>query len=184
MKGIIFNLFESFLTAKFGEETYEEILTASDTGSLNPFEIVGPGSYPDEAFNAILAKAAEKTKKDTADILREMGRHSLPILAERYPHFFDDYKHPREFLRTASMIHQVEVRKLYQDAEVPKFFIDDHDNAGLTFTYKSKRRLCHLVEGLLIGLGDHYRVPVEIRQTECLLTGGKVCKFILKFSEE
>ncbi len=184
MKGIIFNLFESFITAKFGEETYEDILAASDTGSLDPFEIVGPGSYPDEAFNAILAKAAEMMKKDLAEILREMGRHSLPILAERYPHFFDDYKHPREFLKTASMIHQVEVRKLYQDAEVPKFFVDDHGDEGLTFTYKSRRRLCHLVEGLIAGLGDHYRVPTDIVQAECLLTGGKVCKFILKFHEE
>ena len=184
MKGIIFNLFEKFITDKFGEESYEDIIAASDTDSLNPFEIVGPGSYPDEIFIILLAKTAEMTQMDRADILRAMGRHSLPILAERYPHFFDDYKHPREFLKTVSMIHQVEVRKLYQNAEVPKFFIDDHGDAGLTLTYKSRRRLCHLAQGLISGLGDHYRIPIEITQTECIQTGGKVCKFILKFHEE
>lgn len=183
MKGIIFNLFENFIINTFGEETYEEIIAASDTGSLNPFEIVGPGSYPDEAFTIILAQAAEVTRNNKADLLRNLGRYSLPVLAERYPHFFADYKHPRDFLKTASMIHQVEVRKLYQDAEVPKFFIDDHGDEGLTLTYKSRRSLCHLAEGLISGLGDHYRIPIEITQTECIQTGGMVCKFNLKFNE-
>lgn len=184
MKGIIFNLFENFVTHQFGEETYEDIIAASDTGSLNPFEIVGPGSYPDEIFSIILTKAVEKTGKNKADILREMGRHSLPILAQRYPHFFDGYKHPREFLKTASMIHQVEVRKLYQDAVVPKFFIEDHDGQGLTLTYKSKRVLCHLAEGLISGLGDYYHIPTEITQIECIQTGGSICKFNLQFHPE
>ena len=181
MKGIIFNLFENFITTTFGEDTYEEIVNAADTGSVNPFEIVGPGSYPDETFDIIIAKTAEITHKDPADLLRAMGRLSLPILAERYPNFFVDFKHPREFLKTASMIHQVEVRKLYQDAEVPKFFIDEHDDSSLTVTYKSRRHLCHLAEGLIEGLGDYYQVPMVIVQPECVQNGGKACKLVLKF---
>ncbi|MDH3392697.1 MAG: heme NO-binding domain-containing protein [Desulfobulbaceae bacterium] len=184
MKGIIFNLFENFITKKFGDSTYEEIINSCDTGSFNPLDIVGPGSYPDELFTAILNKSSEITKKSTADILREMGRHSLPILADRYPHFFDDYKHPRDFLKTASMIHQVEVRKLYQDAEVPKFFIDTHEDGETILTYKSRRLLCHFAEGLIYGLGDHYRIPINITQTECVQNGDKICKFNLKFQEK
>ena len=183
MKGIIFNLFDNFIISRFGEDTHDEILEASETGPINPFEIVGPGSYPDEMFDAIVTKAAEITKEDKANLLRAMGRHSLPILAERYPHFFNDYKHPREFLKTASMIHQVEVRKLYQDADVPKFFIEDHGSAGLTLTYKSRRHLCHLAEGLIDGLGVYYQVPLQISQPECVQSGGRACKLILQFQE-
>lgn len=183
MKGIIFNLFEDYINTKYGEDFYEEILEASDTGEVDPFEIVGPGSYPDETFNTILAQASEMTQKDISLLLREMGRHSLPILADRYPHFFADYHHPREFLKTASMIHQVEVRKLYQGAEVPKFFVEDQDAGGLHLTYKSKRRLCHLVEGLIAGLGDHYRVPVNIVQIDCIQKGDSNCKFSLTFDQ-
>jgi len=184
MKGIIFNLFESFITTTYSEDTYEEILEAADTGSVNPFEIVGPGSYPDEVFDAIIAKTAEITKKDVAEVLRALGRHSLPILTERYPQFFEDFKHPREFLKTASMIHQIEVRKLYQDAEVPKFFIDDQGGNNLTVTYKSRRHLCHLAEGLISGLGDYYQVPLDISQPECIQNGGKACKLVLTFHDK
>lgn len=183
MKGVIFNLFENFITSQYSEEVYDDIIDACDTGATNPLEIVGPGSYPDEIFDAIISKAAEITKNNVPELLRGMGRHSLPVLAERYPHFFHDFTHPREFLKTASMIHQVEVRKLYQDAEVPKFFIDVHDDNHLTLTYKSKRKLCHLAEGLIIGLGDHYNTPLEISQQECIQNGDKVCKFKLTFNK-
>ncbi len=184
MKGIIFNLFEDFIISKFGEEFYENILATSNTGSLNPFDIVGPGSYPDEAFHTLIGKAAEKANTDTMEILRDMGRHSLPMLAKRYPQFFRDYNHPREFLKTASMIHHVEVRKLYRNAEVPNFFVEDHGDDHMSLIYHSKRNLCHLAEGLLAGLGDYYRIPMDIMQSECIQTGGKACKFILKFHEK
>jgi predicted hydrocarbon binding protein len=184
MKGIIFNLFEDFIVSRYGEDKYEEIIAASDTGALDPFEIVGPGSYPDEAFDAILNKASEKIDRNISEILKDMGRHSLSKLAERHPHFFNGCEHPRDFLKTASMIHHVEVRKLYQGAEVPSFFVDDRNQDGLALTYKSRRHLCHLVEGLIAGLGDHYKIAVSINQTECIHSGGQVCKFIVKFHEE
>ena len=160
MKGIIFNLLEDFIVSRYGENKYEEIVTASDTGQLDPFEIVSPGSYPDEAFETIVRRASEKTGTTMPELLKEMGRHSLPKLVERYPHFFDPHEHPRDFLKTTAMIHHVEVKKLYLGAEVPNFFISDEHQDGLTLVYKSKRSLCHLVEGLVVGLGDHYKIPV------------------------
>lgn len=183
MKGIIFNLLEDFIVARYGEDTYEEIIVASDTGSLDPFEIVSPGSYPDEAFEIILKTASEKIDTNIPELLKDLGRHSLPILVARYPHFFDPYKHPRDFLKTTSMIHQVEVKKLYQGAEVPNFSIADESQDGFTLIYKSMRHLCHLAEGLIAGLGDYYKISVSIDQSECIHSGDAVCKFKIKFHE-
>ncbi len=181
MKGIIFNLFEDFVVSRYGDDKYQEIIVASDTGLLDPLEIVGPGSYPDEAFDAILRQTSEKIGRDIPGILQDMGRHSLPKLAARYPHFFEECEHPRDFLKTTSMIHHVEVKKLYQDAQVPHFFIENMSQEGLTLIYKSKRHLCHLCEGLIVGLGDYYKIPISINQVECTQLGDQECKFIIKF---
>ena len=184
MKGIIFNLLEDYIVSRYGEKKYEEIITSCDTGTLDPFEIVSPGSYPDEAFQAIMKSASEKIDTNLPEMLKDIGQHSLAKLAERYPHFFEPYNHPRDILKTASMIHHVEVKKLYQGAEVPNFYVDDHGQDGLTLIYKSKRRLCYLAEGLIAGLGDHYKIPVSVKQSECIQSGGSVCKFIVQFHED
>jgi len=142
--------------------------------------MVGPGSYPDSDFMVILGQAARTTGMDAAPLLQAMGRHSLPILAGRYPHFFSGFSHPRDFLKTTSLIHQVEVKKLYRDAEVPRFTIKDLPD-GMVVTYHSSRRLCHFVAGLLAGLSDYYQVPMTVKQVECILEGGRTCTFEVSF---
>ena len=180
MKGIIFNLLEQFINDRFGEDTYEEIVAACSPLSGDPYAMVSPGSYPDSDFMTLLGQAARTTGMDQASLLQAMGRHSLPLLAQRYPHFFSAYDHPRDFLKTTSLIHQVEVKKLYRDAEVPRFTIEDQAD-GMTVTYHSSRRLCHFVAGLLTGLSDFYRVPMAVQQVECILEGGGACTFALSF---
>ncbi|MHB8811253.1 MAG: heme NO-binding domain-containing protein [Desulfobulbaceae bacterium] len=181
MKGIIFNMLEQFINDRFGEETFEEIVAASGPLSGDTYAMVSPGSYPDSDFIALLGQTARTTGMDRASLLQAMGRHSLPLLAQRYPHFFSGYSHPRDFLKTTSLIHQVEVKKLYQDAEVPRFTIEDQEG-GMMVTYHSSRRLCHFVAGLLMGLSDYYRVPMVVQQVECILEGGRACTFMLSFS--
>lgn len=180
MKGIIFNLLEQFIVHRFGEQTYEEIVASCSLQTGDPYAMVSPGSYPDSDFTTLLGRAARTTGMDQASLLQAMGRHSLPILAERYPHFFSGYAHPRDFLKTASLIHQVEVKKLYRDAEVPRFTIEDLPG-GMSVTYHSSRRLCHFVAGLLAGLSDYYQVPMTVQQVECILEGGRACTFMLSF---
>jgi hypothetical protein len=183
MKGIIFNLLEQFIVDRFGEDAYEEIIAASSLQTDDPYAMVSPGSYPDGDFMTLLGQAARITGMDQASLLQAMGRHSLPILAERYPHFFSGYTHPRDFLKTTSLIHQVEVKKLYRGAEVPRFTIRDLPD-GMLVTYHSSRHLCHFAAGLLAGLSDYYQVPMAVTQVECILEGGLTCTFELSFHEQ
>lgn len=183
MKGIIFNLLGGYLTDRFGEDKYEEILSSCKLQSDDPFTMVSPATYADADFGIIAAKAAEILKMSIPDLLREMGTHAMPKLAERYPGFFTDYDHPADFLKTASFIHEIEVKKLYKDADVPKFTIESETPEQMILSYNSKRRLCHLVEGLLTGLGNYYNIPLKVKQTECQISGGQQCVFLLKFAD-
>ena len=183
MKGIMFNLLEDFLTDRFGEEKYDEILTSCELHTKDPFIMVAPGTYSDADFGIIVATAAKMLKMKVPDLLRDMGRYALPKQAERYSNFFTSYEHPKEFLNTIAYIHQIEIKKLYKNAELPEFSIDKETPDQLILTYRSKRRLCHLAEGLIAGLGDYYGIPFTMKQIECVFTNGQQCTFELNFSD-
>lgn len=179
MKGIVFNLLEEFITEKLGEERYEEIVAGCDLITKEPF--VGPGTYPDEDLFAIVGKTVEVSGIALPDALRAFGRFCFPKLAEKFPNFVAAHTHPKPFLKTVETVIHVEVKKLYPDAVLPCFTYEDPAPDRLIMRYSSKRRLCHLMEGLIDGVSDYYKTPIRHRQTMCILEGGNECEFELVF---
>ncbi|OGQ99716.1 MAG: hypothetical protein A2505_03775 [Deltaproteobacteria bacterium RIFOXYD12_FULL_55_16] len=183
MKGLIFNLLEEFLTARCGEKEYELILADCQLITAEPSLMVGPGSYPDQDFTAIVASAANRLSLSPGELLREVGRALIPLLASRYPQFFSPSKHPREFFSTLNFIHHLEVKKLYKDAELPRFHCENKTDGSLLVSYLSSRGLCHLFSGLIDGVADHYQTPLSQRQLACLGDGQPECLFEISFDD-
>ncbi|MEW6428422.1 MAG: heme NO-binding domain-containing protein [Thermodesulfobacteriota bacterium] len=181
MKGIIFNLLEEFIIDQAGEDAYEAILADCPLTTPDPGLIVAPGTYPDEDFLSLAGCAAHLIGVGKGELLRRFGRFALPRLTRRYAKLFDQFASPGDLLRHTGMIHQVEVRKLYRDAETPLFRCREGEDGGLLLEYRSSRGLCHLVEGLLDGLAGHYGCGVEYRQLECCHRGGRCCTFAVRF---
>ena len=179
MKGIIFNLLEDFIVEKFGENKYEEIIASCALQTNEPF--VGPGSYPDEDFFAIYSKALEHLKIPSAEALRTFGKYCFHKLASKYPIFIKMHNHPKDFLKSVDSTIHVEVRKLYKDSETPKFTYRDPAPNKLIMEYTSKRKLCNFAEGLIEGVSEHYKIPIQCKQLQCTLNGNKVCEFDLTF---
>lgn len=180
MKGIIFNLLEKFITQNWGEEQYDEILGECSLQTKEPF--VGPGTYPDEDLVAIVTKAVEKLAVPLPDALRAFGKFCFPELAKRYPVFVTPYRHPKPFLQTVDSIIHVEVKKLYEDAKLPRFYYDDPAPDRLVIVYESERRMCQVMEGLIEGVAEFYHSPIQYKQTRCMLKGEEVCEFALRFA--
>lgn len=179
MKGIVFNLLEDFITEKAGAEKYEEILSSCELKTKEPF--VGPGSYPDEDLLEIVGKTVQAMGITLPEALRAFGRFCFPKLAEKFPFFVTPYKHPKPFLMTVETVIHVEVKKLYKDAEPPTFSYEEPSPDILIMRYRSKRKLCFLMEGLLEGVADYYRSPIRQRQKRCMIEGAEECDFELTF---
>lgn len=182
MKGIIFSLFEQFITETFGDETYEEILTACPLKTKEPF--IGPGSYPDEDLFSLVSRAVEISGMALPDALRAFGRFCVPKLADKFPDLVKPYSSPKELLMKVDSIIHVEVKKLYKDAETPEFIYEDPAPDRLIMQYKSGRKLCYFMEGLIDGVADVFRSPITHRQRHCMLEGGELCEFELTFEPE
>lgn len=180
MKGVIFNLLEQFIEGELGEGKYEEILSACDLETQEPF--VGPGSYPDENLMAIVGQTVEASGLPAPEALRRFGRFCFPILAEKFPVFLEPHNHPKPFLMSVDSIVHVEVRKLYEGALLPDFTYENPGPDRLVIRYRSARRLCYFMEGLVEGVADVYETPIRYRQNQCMLNGAGACEFDLEFA--
>jgi hypothetical protein len=180
MKGVIFNLLEEFIIEVADEDTYEDILDEVKLATEEPF--VGPGTYPDEDLMAIVTKAVEKLGIPVPDAVRAFGKWIFPKLVGMIPPEFTDFQHPKDFLKTVDHIIHVEVRKLYEHAAPPRFYYEDPAPDRLIMKYQSPRKLYDLMDGLLEGVAEFYKTPIDYVRTETEHDGQEVCEYQLTFS--
>ncbi|MCB0334691.1 MAG: heme NO-binding domain-containing protein [Bdellovibrionales bacterium] len=180
MKGVIFNIFEQFITANFGEATYETIYEKSlqDLSCKEPY--VGPGTYPDSDLLTLVSNAVEKLNISLHTAVFSFGVFLFPHLAKKLETHVARYSHPKPFLMTLHGIIHAEVRKVMKDATPPSFECVDNGPSSLTMIYRSPRKLYPLVEGLLEGAARHFNVSMEVTR-EILNDEEGECRFEITF---
>jgi hypothetical protein len=179
MKGIIFNALESFVDQNFGEETFDRILEKNLPEISEPF--VGPKTYPDQYLFSIIALILEKYQLDSEETIRQFGEFLFGLLAKKYPHFMQDFVHPKEFILTIHNVIHVEVKKLFPEAITPDFSFKELKNGSLEVTYSSPRKLYSLAEGLLIGSAKHFQTEMKIIK-KVVTPQSNTCLFLLEFA--
>ena len=126
MKGIIFNLLEDVVIRNHGEDTWDQLLTA--TGLDGAYTSLG--SYPDEQIQALVGAAAQMLGLTPFEVLRWFGQQAIPLLFDRYPGFFSSQASTRPFVLSVNSIIHPEVRKIYPGADVPTFELRDAPEGG------------------------------------------------------
>ncbi len=179
MKGIIFNIFEAFVCQHFGENAYEVLLDSCLLQTREPF--IGPGTYADADLIEFITKASLQFNIPTPELLRTFGRFVLPRFAKKMPTLLENHT-AKSFLLSVQDIVHVEVHKLYPEAVTPVFHYEDPASNRLLIHYHSPRCLCHLMEGLLDGVGHHFSTNIEQSQLQCMHDGADSCIFDLVFS--
>jgi hypothetical protein len=60
------------------------------------------------------------------------------------------------------------VKKIYPDAELPKFSVIKHSEKEMEITYTSCRPFAYLAKGLILGCSEHYdeKIVVDIENRE------------------
>lgn len=180
MKGVVFNIFEDFIIKNFGDEAWELVLNESGT---NQDVFVGPKTYPDSVFLKLVTTAVELKNLNLGNAVRLFGKFTYPQLVKKMPDVVKDFNTPEELLEALDGIIHVEVRKLLEEANPPKFEVS-RDGDYLKMKYISERKLCTFVEGLLEGLAESYDKKVEYEQINCVHNNDESCVFKLRFIEK
>ncbi|MCO4747815.1 MAG: heme NO-binding domain-containing protein [Proteobacteria bacterium] len=154
MKGMIFVHLVDFVEQAIGMEETEQLLVSANLPSGGSYTSVG--SYDVVEVATIVGHASEATGLSEAVLYREFGRYLFGELVSSHPTFVAGADDPLTLLTRVERHIHVEVRKLYPDAQLPRFTHTWEEDGSLTLIYESERGLGDLCEGLIRGCFDHF----------------------------
>ncbi len=176
MKGIVFTEFLEMVEQEYGLEIADHILENSQLESQGAYTAVG--TYSHDEMLQLIGNLSTKTATDIPVLLKAFGRYLFDTFLSSYPSFFERTNSAFEFLESIENHIHVEVRKLYADAELPKFTTQRVDDIGFEMIYSSERKMADFAEGLIERTMDHYKTPYEMTKTP-LNEDGTMVKFVI-----
>jgi len=171
MKGVVFDILRDMVEEQFGLEGWNALLEKAGSDGL----YLSSESYPDAEMNKLVTVACEFTGMSAEEMLRKFGVYMVAQFYDRFPSFFENCTDLLSFLSSVDRIVHVEVLKLYPDANLPTFNYERTHEQSLTMIYRSKRRMCWLAEGLILGAADHYHEKISIKHDICMHSGHDAC---------
>jgi hypothetical protein len=170
MKGILFTDFVDFV---------ERELPAA-AGHLGT-EVYSPlASYPEDELLAMVARAGAAAGLPAQEVLRRFGVHLFRSLATLYPVFVDGVGSALELLGGIETYVHGEVKKLYPDAEFPRFEVRSSQAGSLELLYRSRRPLADVAEGMIRGCIAWFGDRVDLDRQDIDAADGRAARFTLR----
>lgn len=178
MKGMIFTEFLEMVEDKFGFDMVDSIIENAKDPNNGAYTAIN--TYSHTQLVDLVVELHKKTNIPLPDLLSIYGRHLFSKLAENYPTLLEGVTDPFVMLVDIEVLIHTEVRKLYPEANPPKFYGKILDEKTLELNYESHRSMGDVAVGLILGCGDFFNVPLEVKQTSVSDDGKKVGFIITK----
>ncbi|MBY6162820.1 heme NO-binding domain-containing protein [Mameliella alba] len=160
MKGIVFTELLEMAEQAIGEEAVDDILDQLELESGAAYTAVG--NYPCSELMRIVGAVSDLTGIPGDELQRKFGGWMHARFVQSYPQFFEDKSTVLDMLAAIESEVHVEVRKLYPDAELPRFETEWLGEDHLRMTYHSERPLVAFCHGLVEACVAHFGQPAEI----------------------
>ena len=160
MKGIVFTEFLDLVEERFGLEMVDAIISQSKLESKGVYTSIGTYSFSE--LLQLLQNLKIQTGISIDNLLLIYGEHFFSVI---------------ETNSIENHIH-VEVRKIYNDAELPTFIIKEKTKKTLILIYKSSRSMHHFGLGLMNKTFEHFNSKATIILEKIKKDGTEV-KFII-----
>ncbi|MCX6214548.1 heme NO-binding domain-containing protein [Spirosoma sp.] len=178
MKGIVFTEFLEMIEDKFGYALVDQLLEESDLPSGGIYTAIG--TYNHAEIITLVKLLSQKTNVDESDLLRSYGQYMFSAFTRSYRPFVDRSASAFDLLSSVQHYIHVEVRKLYPDAELPHFAIDQPSVNHLRMHYTSERKLSDFAHGLIEGCLANFGERATIVKTNLIEDGSQVLFDIVK----
>lgn len=179
MKGIVFVELIRMAEETLGEEVVDEIIENSDLASGGAYSAVG--NYPCAELMTLVQGLSAHTGTSEAKLQHMFGQWMHGHFVSSYPGFFVDKPDALAMLAAIDDEVHVEVRKLYPDAELPKFEVTEYDAEGLQMIYSSPRPLADFCHGLVDACITHFGRPAEVARVDRSDAAGNVSEFTITY---
>lgn len=164
MKGIIFTEFMDLVEEKFGLEVLDKVLTeAGDEGIYTSV-----GSYDHRDLVKLIVQLSKESGISPEDLQKVFGQSVFNNLYSTLPKSasLSECKNSFQFVRLVEDYIHVEVKKLYAEANPPKFEFISETESELVFDYRSARCMSHVCLGLVEGCAEHFGESLNIEMDD------------------
>lgn len=139
----------------------DDIIDDCDLPSGGSYTAVG--TYDHQEIVSLVSALSQRTDISIPTLLQVYGEHLFTRFPILYPGFFsDENANAFSFLEQVESYIHVEVKKLYPDAELPRFDTQRVDDNTLVMIYHSGRHLEDVAEGLIRGCFKHFGEDCDI----------------------
>ena len=180
MKGMIFTEYIDFVTDTFGVEVCESMIDACTLTDDGAYTAVG--TYDHKELVAMVVQLSEATKTPPSDLVKAYGSHLFGVLASKYAAMVEGMNSSFELLMQIEDVIHVNVRKLYPDAELPTFLVEQPSPEELVLHYQSERGLADVAEGLMKGCFAHFGETVDLQRED--VSGGSATSVIFRLKKQ
>jgi hypothetical protein len=175
MKGVVFTEFLAFVAAGHGEDVVDDIIAASALPHGGAYTSVG--TYDHREIMRLCAALSQRSDIAVPDLLLAFGNHLAARFAALFPDVFARSPTLFDLLASIEPFIHVEVRKLYPDAQMPRFSLVERGPGRMVLDYVSRRHLSSLAKGLILGSARHYGVVAEVEDVVVETAGGPATRF-------
>jgi hypothetical protein len=164
MKGIVFVELLAMAEDAFGEDVVDNLIETSDLPSGGAYTSVG--NYPCEELMTLVQGFSRHSGVSGPELQRLFGHWMMDSFKTHYPQFFENRSGSLTMLEAIEDDIHVEVRKLYPDADLPKFDTHRPGPDALDMTYRSPRPLADFCQGLIEASVEKFGETAKISRTD------------------
>ncbi len=170
MHGLIFASLRDYTALRLGEERAVELWADRnfETGE----------AYDDEWFAVQLERLVSASGDPMDEVQRGFGSFAAQTtFAALYPAYYEQSADTFAFLLGIEVkIHEL-VRATIAGAHPPRLHVQPLGELGVLVSYTSDRRLCQLLEGLVVGTAEHYGEKLVVEEVQCMHHDDPGCVF-------
>lgn len=182
MKGLIFTEFLDMVEQVFSPEVAEQIIEQSHLPNEGAYTRVG--TYDHQELLRLIDNLHQITKVPIPDLEVAYGKHLFKRFLELYRPLVMKANSTFEFLQHVDDHIHVEVKKLYPEAELPKFEYTILNPNCMIMKYSSNHPFAKLGEGLMLGCAEHYGEDIEIESENLGSTTEKKYNYLFKLTKK
>ena len=172
MKGFIFTNFLDFVEKSNGLDMVDEMLSECDLASEGVYSAFN--SYEFDELVSLLTFVSKKTGIEPQVLLEAFGRFVFPYLIGKHSYIVEKYSNALDLIAGIESHIHTEVKKLYEDAELPAFSVVEKTQNSLTLIYTSSRGLTYFAIGLMRETLDFFKVKGKVSMEENYNNDGSV----------
>lgn len=164
MIGFLFTQLIKIAEDKLGEDRFDDVMDQLSLSNGGVYITVG--DYPFEDLHVLVHGFANAMNVTIPDLQRQLGEAIFDYIKDARPDLFHEEETLPGFLTNLQTVLETEVRKLYQDGEVPKFIFEPMGLGEFCVTYRSPRPLFEVGRGVITACCKYFAPETVISLIE------------------